>query len=111
MTTNLNLHARLAIESRTLDVRSSIVAYWRGLSPASQVFASTKRLRAQSRATRKIAPREADVVLGAAAAVEVLVDGAESALAAGDVDRAEDRLREALTAITAPRIILGTKEI
>lgn len=110
MTLNLNLHARLTIESNALAVHSAIVSYWRGRSTAGQVVASTKRLRAQSRATRQIDARAADAILGTSALVEILINGAESAVDEGDIDHSDDRVREALNAVAMLRDALGTKE-
>lgn len=110
MTSNLNLHARLAIERVSRGLRGELAEYWRGNVPAGAVLTSAKGLRAQSRATRQIAPREADVVLGAAALVEILMESAERARIANDITLSDEHVRAALDAIETLRGALGTKE-
>ena len=99
MTTNLNIHARNAIERVTTSTRRTLVDYGRGEAPASAVVSATKGLRAQSRATRKIAPREADAILGTAALVGILVSASERAREANDINLSDDRVREAFRAL------------
>lgn len=107
MTTNLNLHARLAVERVTDDVHGALVEFWRGAVPAADVLSAVKVLRAQSRATRTIAPREAEVVLGTAAAVEILVAAAEADLAANDLDGSDGRVQQAFSALDLMKGTLG----
>lgn len=103
MTTNLNFHAHNAIQRITDDVRDALVEYWRGNTRAADVSASMKELRAQSRATRKIAPTEADALLGAAALVEIRLSASERARAEDDIDRSDDHVREALNIVSMLR--------
>ena len=81
-----------------------------GNAPAGAVLTSAKGLRAQSRATRQIAPREAEVILGAAALVEILMESAERARIANDITLSDEHVRAALDAIETLRGALGTKE-
>lgn len=106
MTTNLNIHARLAIERVTDDVRGTLVEFWSESVPAADVVSAVKGLRAQSRATHTIAPREAEVVLGTAAAVEILVTAAEADLAANDLDGSDSRVRQALSSLDLMKAVL-----
>ena len=110
MTPDLDLHARLAVEWAASGVRNELAEYWRGYAPAAHCAAAAEGLRAQSRLVRKIAPREADAILGVAALVGLLVDGAESARSANDINASDARIREALGVVETLRDVLGTKD-
>lgn len=109
MTSRLNLHARLAIERISLDLRERLVDYGTGTAPAFGVHSRVKHLRAQSRATRKIAPTEADAVLGTAALVEVLLAASERARDNNDINRSDELVRTAIGAIDTLREGLDVK--
>ena len=109
MTSRLNLHARLAIERISLDLRERLIDYGTGTAPAFGARSRVKHLRAQSRATRKIAPTEADAVLGAAALVEVLLAASERARYNNDINRSDELVRTAIGAIDTLREGLDVK--
>src|SRR5690606_37388267 len=107
--TNLNIHAHNAIDRITGDIRDALVEYRRGNIRAADVSASVKELRAQSRATRKIAPLEAEAILGTAALIEILVHSSEQARSSNDTNHSDDRIREALNLIEILRDTLETR--
>ena len=109
MTLNLNLHARLAIERISLDLREMLIDYGTGMTPAFGVRSRAKHLRAQSRATRTIAPLEADAILGTAALVEILLTASERARDDNDINRSDDLVRTAIGAIDTLREGLDVK--
>ena len=111
MTLRLNLHARLAIERISLDLRERLVDYGTGIAPAFGVHTRAKHLRAQSRATRKIAPMEADAVLGTAALVEVLLAASERARDDNDINRSDELVQTAIGAIDTLREGLDVKGV
>ena len=109
MTPNLNLHARLAIERVSLDLRERLVDYGTGEVPAFGAHSRAKHLRAQSRATRAIASREADAILGTAALVEILLAASERARDDNDIDRSDELVRTAIGAVDTLRDGLDVK--
>ena len=110
MTSRLNLHAVFAIERTSVALRDVVVNYWSGLTGTDTVEDPLKGLRAQSRATRTIAPLEADAVLGTAALVEILVASAERAREDNDIHRSDELVRGAIDAIDGLRDALGTRQ-
>ena len=97
--THLNVHAQIAIARVLHEYRAALVRYSAGETPALPVSQAGKLVRAQARATAKIADDEPEALRGLVATVELLLARSEELREGNQIHEADEAARRALQAL------------
>ena len=96
---HLNVHAQIAIGRVLHEYRAALVRYSAGETPALHVSQTGKLVRAQARATAKIADDEPEALRGLVATVELLLARSEALREGNQIHEADAATRRALQAL------------
>ena len=97
--THLNVHAQIAIGRVLHEYRAALVRYSAGETPALHVSQTGKLVRAQARATSKIADDEPEALRGLVATVGLLLARSEALREDDRIHEADEAARRALQAL------------